>query len=68
MRRRPKSRETTRIIWDCVYEEYKCEKCEKLIFYNFGFSVCPYCARQITQTQERRTRTSRGDAKGILVR
>jgi len=51
-------REPTRIVWSDKYECYLCEKCGAVIQYNFGFKVCPYCARSIAKTDERRTTTS----------
>lgn len=50
----------TRIVWDDVYEEYKCEKCKAILHYNFGFKYCPYCRRRVVFTDERRLSTWRG--------
>ena len=39
--------EETRIVWDAVYEEYKCVKCGAYLHYMLGFKYCPYCRRKI---------------------
>ena len=46
-------RETTRILWSERCEAFVCEKCGKLIHYNFGFDDCPYCGRRVIHTDER---------------
>ncbi len=57
MKRREQSNETTRLVWEPVAEELMCERCRKIIFWNFGFRRCPYCHRRITETQPRRIGT-----------
>ena len=44
---RARGAETTRIVWNHVYEEYQCERCRAVLFYDFAFRVCPYCGRRI---------------------
>lgn len=43
----------TRIVWDDVFEEYKCEKCQNVIYYGLDFRYCPYCRRKIIQVKTR---------------
>ena len=38
---------TTKIVWDDVFEEYKCERCEAILYYSLDFRFCPYCGRGI---------------------
>lgn len=45
-------RETTRITWKPDLEIYQCEKCGKIMHYNFGFRYCPYCRRRIVRRSE----------------
>ncbi len=44
---------TTRILWNPDYETYICEKCGKVIQYNFGYRHCPYCGRRVIHTDKR---------------
>lgn len=63
-----KKSETTSIIWDDAYEEYKCAECGSIISYNLGFRYCPFCRRKVVRTDARRSKTSLGVAKGLLIR
>lgn len=45
--------EPTRILWDSYKAAFICEKCGRLIYYNFGFDHCPYCGRYVTHTDKR---------------
>ena len=44
----------TRLVWDEVFEELKCEKCQAILYWNFGFKRCPYCRRKIVGVEKRR--------------
>ena len=44
----------TRLVWDEVFRELKCEKCEAILYWNFGFRRCPYCRRKIVEVEKRR--------------
>ena len=44
----------TRIVWSDAEGELVCERCGKIIQYNFGFRVCPYCGAKVIETQARR--------------
>ena len=46
------TRETTRITWNPDLEIYQCEKCGKIMHYDFGFRYCPYCRRRIARRSE----------------
>ena len=39
----------THIVWDDVFEEYKCAKCGAVLYYQLGFKACPYCRRKIVK-------------------
>ena len=47
-------KDTTEIRWNYDLEVYECIKCHSIMHYDFGFRVCPYCARRITHTDARR--------------
>jgi len=44
----------TRLVWDDVFKELKCEKCQAILYWNFGFKRCPYCRRKIVEAEKRR--------------
>ena len=44
----------TRLVWDDVFKELKCEKCQAILYFNFGFRRCPYCHRKIEKVEQRR--------------
>ena len=50
------TQEKTRIVYDTLVEELKCEACGKILHWNFGFKRCPYCHRRVTETQKRRAK------------
>ena len=54
--RRNRPIEHTRLIYDVAIEELKCEKCDSVLHWNFGFKRCPYCGRKIDRVDERRAR------------
>lgn len=54
MRERAFQRDTTRLLWDEVFRELKCEKCQAILYWNFGFRRCPYCHRKIEKVEQRR--------------
>ena len=58
---------TTKIVWDDVFEEYKCERCEAILYYSLGFRFCPYCRRRIIHTDDRRAVAFRGTG-GVVIR
>ena len=68
MRQRARRAGETRFVWSDVYEEYQCEKCGKLIHYNFGFELCPYCGRKVAQTDERRVMARSSRTTGVIIR
>ena len=47
----------TRFVWNAEAEELACEKCGKLILWNFGFRKCPYCRARVTGIEARMART-----------
>lgn len=58
----------TRIVWDAVFEEYKCEKCNAILYYQFDFRYCPYCKRRIVHTDERKAQTGASNRNGVINR
>ena len=68
MRKRPAAGETTRIVWDSVFEELKCEKCQAILYWNFGFKTCPYCNRRIAEVEARGVRTDGRAGSGMIIR
>ena len=58
----------TRIVWDDVFEEYKCERCQGILYYQFDFRYCPYCKRKIVWTDKRRAQTQRYCGHGVILR
>ena len=44
----------TRLVWDGVFMELKCEKCQAILYFNFDFKRCPYCKRKIVEVEGRR--------------
>lgn len=50
----------TRIVWNEREEELMCEKCGKLILWNFGFKLCPYCRARVTVAEARRAKVKIG--------
>ena len=54
MRERALQMDTTRLVWDEVFRELKCEKCQAILYWNFGFGRCPYCHRKIEKVEQRR--------------
>lgn len=44
----------TRLVWDGVFRELKCEKRQAILYYNFDFRRCPYCHRKIVEVEQRR--------------
>ena len=58
----------TKIVWDGEYEEYKCEKCGAYFVYNFDFRYCPYCRREIDNTEQRWPVTKRIEYTGVIRR
>lgn len=54
MRARMLPTDTTRLVWDDAIGELKCEKCEAVLHWNFGFKRCPYCHRRIEKVEQRR--------------
>ena len=42
----------TRIVWDHVFEEYKCVACQGILYYNLDFKYCPYCKRKIVRDKK----------------
>lgn len=67
MRKKRPTGETTRLVWEPVFEELMCEKCGMILYYNFGFRWCPYCKRTITVIEPRRLKGSM-DHSGIVAR
>ena len=47
----------TRVVWNDRYEEYMCEKCNGIMYYDFSFKFCPFCRRKIVGKDERRARS-----------
>ena len=56
----------TRIVWDSEYEEYKCEKCKAIMYYQFGFRYCPYCKRRVVSIDERRAKSGVFSCNSVL--
>jgi len=54
MRRKSLVRGETRLVWDAVFGELKCEKCQAILYWNFAFKACPYCKRKIVEVEKRR--------------
>ncbi len=44
----------TRLVWDEVFRELKCEACQAILYWNFEFRRCSYCKRKIVEVEERR--------------
>ena len=51
---RQKTMEKTRLVWDEAFRELKCEACQEILYWNFGFKRCPYCKRKIVKVEKRR--------------
>ena len=54
----------TRIVWSDAYGELVCERCGKIIQWNFGFRTCPYCGAKVIETQARRANPRVGTSAG----
>ena len=57
-------RETTKIVWNHVYEAYQCTRCGGFLHYCFDFRLCPYCGRKIIQIGARRVNMDKDYGKG----
>lgn len=42
----------TRIIWDSTWEQYICERCKGVMYYDCDFKYCPFCRRKIVSKYE----------------
>lgn len=66
--KRESKRDTTRLVWEPVFEELMCEKCGAILYWNFGFRRCPYCGRDIESAEERRMKVRPRSGNGAIIR
>ena len=68
MKREKPKNGTTRLVWEPVFEELMCEQCKAILYWNLNFNRCPYCHREIVDSEERRTKTEPTGGLGVIIK
>lgn len=67
MKRMRPERESTRLVWEPVFEELMCERCGAILYWDFDFKACPYCHRRITEKEPRKAKEMSRTGRGTII-